>query len=106
MDGIDLAVDPSIIAKPREEREWRARICPTGAPDIVDWLEVFDAVETGTGLNTRDLVVMNLDIAEKQGSFRRLLPVEKICTIKNYKLHKKHPQWITGKGLQPPGNDK
>jgi flavodoxin/ferredoxin len=101
MDGIDLSVEPPVIAKPCHPCEFCARICPTGAIDISIWLEDLSAV-TIKYLYPLHLLPA-LEKAEAEGRFRRLLPKENITpSLDNfgYKLHKKHPQWVIGKGPQ------
>ena len=39
MEGIDLSVKPPVIAKPCLDCEFCARLCPTGALDIDEWVE-------------------------------------------------------------------
>jgi ferredoxin len=46
MGGIDLTVDPpGYRQEPCENCEWCARICPTGALDIIDWRDVPTAMQ-------------------------------------------------------------
>jgi ferredoxin len=97
MDGIDLTMDPPIIARPCIRCTYCAKICPTGALDDSKWVNQLVAI--GHDLIENDLLPL-LDEAEEDGRFRRLLPVDKIgydtliCQTYN-----KHPQWIIGKGL-------
>jgi flavodoxin/Fe-S-cluster-containing hydrogenase component 2 len=95
MDGIDLTVKPPVLAKPCINCEFCARICPTGAIDIMDWV-----ISLSEPAFMKSLIELNLDKAEKAGKFRRLLPKDRIGTIPSYKLHPSHPQWIVGKGFQ------
>jgi flavodoxin/ferredoxin len=98
MDGIDLSVDPPVIAKPCIKCMYCALICPTGAIDIEDWVK-----ETAEKMKKIYPQVLEppLDEAEAKGRFRRLLPSEKIGRdTPLYTLHKKHPQWVIGKGLR------
>jgi Fe-S-cluster-containing hydrogenase component 2 len=97
MDGIDLSLDPPVIARPCEFCEFCARICPTGALDISDWLEAFSATLGGGASIMRELVMPKLAKAEAEGHFRRLLPIEEITYTHSYKLHNKHPYWIIRK---------
>jgi ferredoxin len=98
MDGIDLTVKPPVIAKPCAKCEFCARICPTGALDIHDWLEYLDAAVP----MMKTVILPILKNAEEAGHFRRLLPVEKIDYTVNYKRYTEHPQWVIGKGLNKP----
>ena len=96
--GIDLSVNPPVIAQPCLSCEFCARLCPTGALDMEEWVS-----ETAT--RTRDLLPIllfpALEKAESEGLFRRLIPVKEINLNRfGYLLHKKHPQWIIGKGRQ------
>jgi ferredoxin len=95
MDGIDLTITPPVLAKPCISCEFCARICPTGAIDIMDWV-----ISLSEPAFMKSLIEQKLDTAEKEGKFRRLLPKENIGTIPSYKLHPSHPQWIIGKGFQ------
>lgn len=96
MDGIDLSMEPPIIAKPCIRCTYCAKICPTGALDDSKWVSFVASM--GHDLLKNDLLPL-LDKAEKDGRFRRLLPENEIgyetliCQTYN-----KHPQWIAGKG--------
>lgn len=101
MNGIDLSVDPPIIAKPCHPCEFCSRVCPTGAIDITEWLNDW-AIVTLKNLYPQ-VLFPQLEKAESEGTFRRLLPKDKIVlSLDNfgYKRHTKHPQWIIGKGAQ------
>ena len=101
MEGIDLSVDPPVLASPCHPCEFCSRICPTGAIDISDWLKDWGIVTLKLQYPRNSLP--SLEKAEAEGSFRRLLPKEKIILDEDhlgYNLHKKHPQWIIGKGPQ------
>jgi ferredoxin len=97
--GIDLSIKPPVIAKPCEACEFCAKICPTGAIDIYDWVE---AMAKPTIKKLYPLFLLpELEKAEASGKFRRLLPKENIVLrLDNfgYRVHKNHPQWIIGKG--------
>jgi flavodoxin/NAD-dependent dihydropyrimidine dehydrogenase PreA subunit len=41
LDGIDLSVDPLILAKPCINCEFCARVCPTGALDMDEWMKLY-----------------------------------------------------------------
>jgi flavodoxin/ferredoxin len=99
MDGIDLSLNPPVIAKPCMNCEWCARICPTGALDMDEWVK--PAAKTCESMYPNALFP-ELDKAEAEGRFRRLIPQKDIGVNAQgytfgYMLHKKHPQWIIGK---------
>jgi ferredoxin len=98
MNGIDLSVDPPVIAKPCMNCTFCAKICPTGALDETLWVETF--FERTIKLFP-PFYLKYLEKAEAEGSFRRLVPLDKIgYDTPIFKLHNKHPQWVIGKGLQ------
>ena len=98
MYGIDLSVDPPLLAKPCLSCEFCARVCPTGALDIDEWVHNMASM---TSASVSSMILGSLEKAEGEGRFRRLIPVNKInFNTFGYMLHKKHPQWIVGKGLQ------
>jgi ferredoxin len=95
MHGMDLSVDPPILAKPCLDCEFCARLCPTGALDMTTWLEAMD----DTTLTQK--LLDTLADAEKGGRFRPLMPLSEIdMTRSGYKQYMVHPQWILGKGPQ------
>jgi flavodoxin/Pyruvate/2-oxoacid:ferredoxin oxidoreductase delta subunit len=103
MDGIDLSLDPPVIARPCEFCEFCARICPTGALDMNEWVEALIKVGVDMPVPTgeQNPLLSDLAKAEAEGRFRRLLPVEELKPdTYGSMLHKKHPQWIIGKGAQ------
>jgi flavodoxin/ferredoxin len=94
--GIDLSVEPPVLADPCLNCEFCARICPTGALDMDEWVVKLAEI---TDMLTKEIILPGLDKAEEQGRFRRLLPKEELDPeIYGYMLHKKHPQWRIGKG--------
>ena len=96
MDGIDLTVDPPVIAKPCENCMFCVKICPTGAIDgtiYSDWAAPRLTKDLWTFLNT------SLPQAESEGRFRRLVTPEKVGTGQPIYKTCKHPYWIIGKGL-------
>lgn len=98
MDGIDLSVEPPVIAKPCIKCTFCAKICPTGAIDINDWAETYAPKLLGL---VRSFFLPAVLKAEAEGRFRRLLPVKDIgWDTPVCKVHKKHPQWVIGKGYQ------
>jgi NAD-dependent dihydropyrimidine dehydrogenase PreA subunit len=97
MDGIDLTMDPPVIARPCIRCTYCARICPTGALDDSRWVDHLASV--GHELIESDLLPV-LDRAESDGRFRRLLPTNQIgYDTLICQTYKKRPQWIIGKGL-------
>jgi ferredoxin len=96
MYGIDLSVDPPVLADPCHPCEFCARICPTGALDMTEWvLNLSKATEKVTEY----MILPHLDKAEAEGKFRRLIPKDKLdLKTYGYMLHTKHPQWVIGKG--------
>jgi flavodoxin/Fe-S-cluster-containing hydrogenase component 2 len=98
VDGIDLSMNPPVIARPCLVCEFCARICPTGALNMDEWVPAMAQVTAK--IIPRSLFPA-LDKAESEGKFRRLLPENQIRTdVFGYMSHKKHPQWIIGKGPQ------
>ena len=95
MHGMDLSVDPPILAKPCLDCEFCARLCPTGALDMTAWLEAMD----DTTLTQK--LLDTLADAEKGGRFRPLMSLSEIdMTRSGYKQYMAHPQWILGEGPQ------
>jgi flavodoxin/NAD-dependent dihydropyrimidine dehydrogenase PreA subunit len=98
MDGIDLSMNPPVIGQPCMYCEFCARVCPTGALDIDEWVK---AAAAQAKWQVYPTLLPTLAKAEADGRFRRLVPIEKLkLDTFGYMLHKKHPQWIVGKGLQ------
>jgi flavodoxin/ferredoxin len=95
VDGIDLSMSPVVMAKPCAACEFCARICPTGAIDISEWLE---SMRAGGPEMMRKVILPSLARAEAEGTFRRLLPLDQVGFTLNYQIHAGHPQWIIGKG--------
>jgi flavodoxin/ferredoxin len=98
--GIDLSVNPPILAQPCLSCEWCARICPTGALDMDEWVRGMAAATS----NVFSEFLNNLKKAEEEGLFRRLEqgknPDEYYSNPDNFgfKMNKNHPQWIIGRG--------
>ena len=93
VDGIDLSVDPPVIAKPCEYCEFCGRVCPTGAMDIDDWIKAVAKITFPT--------FPAYEQAEAKGIFRRLTPKEELKgDVYGYMVHTKHPYWTIGKGAQ------
>jgi Fe-S-cluster-containing hydrogenase component 2 len=98
IDGIDLTLDPPIIGKPCMSCRFCTQICPTGALIDVAAILIEDYPED---LKKGQTYMKNLEKAEQEGRFRRLIPAEEIdWENRIYIKHNKHPQWIIGKGLQ------
>ena len=98
MDGIDLSVKPPVFAKPCINCMFCEQICPTGAIDAETW---YEAITPGWDNIFDKYVLPPLVKAEAEGRFRRLVPVEKIGRDNPiYTVHRKHPRWIIGKGMQ------
>ena len=101
--GIDLSVNPPILAQPCLSCEFCARLCPTGALDMDEWVEAMATMSYKSFLSG---VIKSLEKAEEDGIFRRLSPGKNpdkyYTSLDNYgyQKHKNHPQWIIGKGLQ------
>jgi flavodoxin/formate hydrogenlyase subunit 6/NADH:ubiquinone oxidoreductase subunit I len=95
--GMDLSLDPPVLAQPCIDCEFCARLCPTGALDMTPWLEAMEDMTVRNSYRMLDA----LEQAEKGGRFRRLIPLSEIDTTRTgYKQYTVHPQWIIGKGPQ------
>jgi flavodoxin/NAD-dependent dihydropyrimidine dehydrogenase PreA subunit len=95
--GIDLSVDPPLIAQPCVDCEFCARLCPTGAIDMLSWLQAMEDMTVGF----MGKMMESLDKAEAEGKFRRLIPMSEIdLSHTGFRQYTKHPQWILGKGAQ------
>jgi len=98
MDGIDLSVRPPILLNPCIKCCFCMFICPTGALDIEDWLDMASPTIIET---VPSVFVPALAQAEAEGRFRRLIPLVEIDYANPlYKKYNKHPRWVIGKGLQ------
>jgi flavodoxin/Fe-S-cluster-containing hydrogenase component 2 len=99
MDGVDLTVEPPVMAKPCMNCGFCLMICPTGA--IYTDGKKMELLCKWIREDMQKWDPPNLAEAEKQGHFRRLVPEEKIgWDTPVYKLHRKHPAFIIGKGIQ------
>ncbi len=99
MDGIDLTVDPPIIAKPCLDCMFCEAICPSGAISVAD--DLLESAARKVRDRLKSTATKELAKAEAQGHFRRLFPEEKVgWDTPVYKVHSKHPRWIIGKGPQ------
>jgi len=97
VDGIDMTVDPPIIAKPCMHCMFCAKICPTGAMDG-DFF--YDTPSEKTWKSYPEFHLDAIKQAEAEGKFRRLVPEDEIgLNNPYYKTYNKHPWWIIGKGL-------
>lgn len=97
MDGIDLTIDPPILAKPCIYCTFCEAICPSGAITIsLEWLE--STVQKERKI-LQSICVDELNKAEAEGHFRRLFPEEKVgWDTPIFKVQDTHPRWIIGKG--------
>ena len=100
--GIDLTMDPPVFGDPCCHCMLCAKLCPTGSisPDFF---------YTTPGEKTMKLVpefyLERLAIDEKEGLFRRKVPVEEIgWDTPYYKTYNKHPWFIKGKGPNGPNS--
>lgn len=101
MHGIDLSVDPPILAKPCIDCEFCAQRCPTSALDMTPWLEAMEAV-TGP---FRPMILESLAEAEKEGRFRQLIPPSEVDTTQTgYKQYLAYREQILSQGPQRRGN--
>ena len=102
--GIDLSVAPPILAKPCLDCEFCARLCPTKALDMDEWVKQMIEM-TGNLPRSPKLdkaghpLLTNLEKDEASGHFRRKIPLDQVkMEVSGYKVYTKHPQWIIGKG--------
>lgn len=98
VDGIDLTIEPPVIASPCAHCEFCFRICPTGAMEGDAHVE--HMIEQAASREVcENLLFPGLEKAEAEGRFRRLVAIEEIGW-ENYIQHvyKKHPYWVIGKG--------
>ena len=97
MDGIDLTIQPPVIAKPCVCCDLCVKICPTGA------LDAFDYNEFAAPILARELkrvLMSDLARAAAEGHYRPLVQLDRVGTgLPLYKSYTRHPQWIIGKGL-------
>jgi NAD-dependent dihydropyrimidine dehydrogenase PreA subunit len=97
MDGIDLSVDPPIIAKPCIDCTFCEQICPTGAINVDESGKQALAQHFSNML--KKVGAEHLSEAEAQGHFRRLLSEGDVAWDKPiYKEYQKRPRFIIGKG--------
>jgi flavodoxin/Fe-S-cluster-containing hydrogenase component 2 len=99
VNSIDVSLKQPVIANPCQNHcAFCAMICPTGAIEI----DGFIKDQTPNYLKLEEEVILpRLAKAEAEGRFRRLVPAEEIKFQTSFSMaHKKHPQWIIGKGPQ------
>ncbi|MDD5703630.1 MAG: EFR1 family ferrodoxin [Dehalococcoidales bacterium] len=97
MDGIDLSVDPPVLADPCLGCTFCEQLCPTGAIYVDEAnQEILFKFHTNA---IRTVCLKCLDEAEAQGRFRRLIPEEELTwDTPIYKAYSKHPRFIIGYG--------
>ena len=97
MDGIDLTVDPPVLAKPCMNCGFCLMICPTGAIFVDE--KKMELLCQWIKEDMQRWDPPHLAEAEAQGTFRRLVPEDKIgWDTPVYKVYNKHPGFIIGKG--------
>lgn len=96
MDGIDLSINPPVVATPCMSCRFCPMVCPTGA--VIDKAALL--LEDFPEGNRQSNYVKWLAEYESKGLFRRLVRENDIdWDIPIYMKYNKHPQWIVGKGL-------
>jgi ferredoxin len=100
MEGIDLTVDPPVVARPCISCYFCEQICPTGAIDADEEKQELMASHISKVL--KEVGAEHLKEAEAGGRFRRLIPMERLnWETPIFKVYNRHPRWIIGKGRQP-----
>lgn len=96
LDGIDLTLEPPILAKPCMNCGFCLMICPTGAIYVDEKKMELLCKWIREDMQKWDPPV--LAKAEAQGHFRRLVPEKNIgWNTPIYKVNDKHPGYIVGK---------
>jgi NAD-dependent dihydropyrimidine dehydrogenase PreA subunit len=97
MDGIDLSVEPPVVANPCMDCTFCEQICPTGAIDAdEDKQEIVARIISNTLQKTG---AKHLAEAEAEGHFRRLVPEEGVgWDTPIFRVYNQHPRFIIGKG--------
>jgi ferredoxin len=99
MDGIDLSVDPPIVAKPCLSCQFCEQICPTGAIDAD--LEKQKALHRHISDTLQRVGLAHLKNATAAGKFRSLIPDEKVdWETPVYEAFPEHPRFVIGRGRQ------
>ncbi|MDD5700981.1 MAG: flavodoxin domain-containing protein [Dehalococcoidales bacterium] len=97
MNGIDLTLDPPIIAKPCMNCGFCLMICPTGSINVDE--KKMELLCQWIREDMRRWDPPRLKEAEARGQFRRLIPEDKIgWDTPVYKVYNHHPAFIIGKG--------
>jgi flavodoxin/ferredoxin len=97
MNGIDLTVEPPVVANPCMNCGFCLMICPTGALYVDE--KKMEALCQWIRDDMRNWDPPRLAQAEAQGRFRRLVPADKIgWETPVYKVYNQHPGFIIGKG--------
>ncbi len=97
MDGIDLTVEPPLIAKPCMNCGFCLMICPTGALFVDE--KKMERLCQWIREDMQKWDPPRLKEAEAKGKFRRLVPENKIgWNTPVYKVYNQHPAFIIGKG--------
>lgn len=90
MEGINLSVTPPIFAKPCRSCYFCELICPTGAIEVD-----YEPLAKASFERMKEVFVPHLAQAEAEGSFRRLVPFEKVgWDTPYYKVYNKHPRYV------------
>ncbi len=87
---IDLSASPPVFARPCEFCYFCEMVCPEGAIEV-DYETYYEMFQQGI----KDKFLKVLEEAEREGSFRRLTPLDKVgWDTPHYKVYSKHPRYI------------
>jgi flavodoxin/NAD-dependent dihydropyrimidine dehydrogenase PreA subunit len=97
VDGIDLSVNPPILADPCLGCMFCEQLCPTGAINVDEKnQEILSKFHTNA---IRSVCLKYLAEDEARGHFRRLIPEEQLTwDTPIFKAYSKHPRFIMGRG--------